>query len=138
MGKDRGGIWGKNESKKGSGAKKGPPGAGDDDDTPKMGKKEAAAKAKLQDKLKEMENQGVSSMDCRHILVEKHGDAVKILEKINNGELPFNEAARQHSIDKAGKVCARVRTRTRTRSLWAPTCLKYATLTPLNQPDCDG
>eukprot|EP00961_Rhodomonas_salina_P267364 3612653-Rhodomonas_salina.4 len=42
-------------------------------------------------------------MDCRHILVEKHSDAVKILTSINNGEIQFNEAARQHSIDKAGK-----------------------------------
>ena len=42
-------------------------------------------------------------MDCRHILVEKHSDAVKILTSIKNGEIQFNEAARQHSIDKAGK-----------------------------------
>jgi len=77
----------------------------------------------------------VSSMDVRHILVEKHGDAVKILEQIKSGTppalhplnphplhsewacersetlsaarcpgaIPFNDAARQHSIDKAGK-----------------------------------
>lgn len=100
MGKDKGGIWGTQEKKKGGGGGKK---KDDDDEGPKMGKKEAAAKAKLAEKMKEVAEQGVQSMDCRHILVDKHGEAVKILEKIKSGELPFNDAARQFSIDKAGK-----------------------------------
>mmetsp|Transcript_23129 Transcript_23129/g.54969 ORF Transcript_23129/g.54969 Transcript_23129/m.54969 type:complete len:152 (+) Transcript_23129:32-487(+) len=103
MGKDKGGIWGTQEKKKGGGGKKGPPSALDDDDGPKLGKKEAAAKAKMEQQMAALKEKGVQSMDCRHILVEKHSDAVKILTSINNGEIQFNEAARQHSIDKAGK-----------------------------------
>ena len=61
MGKDKGGIWGKQEHKKGAGGKKGPPGAGDDDEGPKMGKKEAAAKAKMAEKMAKCAQEGVQS-----------------------------------------------------------------------------
>jgi hypothetical protein len=77
MGKDKGGIWGTQEKKKGAGGGK-KKGGDDDDEGPKMGKKEAAAKAKLQEKMKAAAEQGVQSMDCRHILVDKHGEAVKV------------------------------------------------------------
>ena len=100
MGKDKGTIWNPLE-KKGGGAK-GPKGA-DDDDGPKLGKKEAAAKAKMEQHMAALKEKGVQSLDVRHILMEKHSDSVKVLEKIKNGELPFNEAARQFSMDKAGK-----------------------------------
>jgi hypothetical protein len=70
-------------------------------------------------------------MEVRHILVEKHAKALEILEILNSGDLhhclmssiarlhtcssfktkkksfagkmAFNEAAREHSIDKAGR-----------------------------------
>jgi parvulin-like peptidyl-prolyl isomerase len=63
-------------------------------------------------------------MEVRHILVEKHAKALEVLEILNSGEgllgpglflrnliakwlftgkMAFNEAAREHSIDKAGR-----------------------------------
>ena len=84
MGKDRGGIWGKNESKKGSGAKKGPPGAGDDDDTPKMGKKEAYMGAVVQ------------------VLREKHVDACEMGTQYAAGDLPL--AIQQHTLPSSTAI----------------------------------
>eukprot|EP01059_Diplonema_ambulator_P020464 TRINITY_DN34268_c0_g1_i1.p1 TRINITY_DN34268_c0_g1~~TRINITY_DN34268_c0_g1_i1.p1 ORF type:complete len:123 (+),score=52.71 TRINITY_DN34268_c0_g1_i1:46-414(+) len=46
---------------------------------------------------------GVDSMEVRHILVEKHGQALDILKEINEGKISFNEAARNYSQDKAGR-----------------------------------
>jgi len=62
MGKDKGGVWGTQEKQKGGGKKKGPPGT-DDDDGPKMGKKEAAAKAKMDAKMTELKEKGVQTYD---------------------------------------------------------------------------
>eukprot|EP00961_Rhodomonas_salina_P267365 3612653-Rhodomonas_salina.5 len=61
MGKDKGGIWGTQEKKKGGGGKKGPPSALDDDDGPKLGKKEAAAKAKMEQQMAALKEKGVQS-----------------------------------------------------------------------------
>eukprot|EP00802_Teleaulax_amphioxeia_P016954 Tamp_17093.p1 GENE.Tamp_17093~~Tamp_17093.p1 ORF type:complete len:166 (-),score=50.55 Tamp_17093:918-1370(-) len=102
MGKEKGTIWNPQDKKKGGGGKKGPP-TGDEEAGPRVGKKQAAAAAKHEAKVAELKDKGCTSMDVRHILVEKHGDAVKILEQIKSGAIPFNDAARQHSIDKAGK-----------------------------------
>ena len=46
---------------------------------------------------------GVDAQEVRHILVEKHSKAAEILNDINMGKITFNEAARTHSIDKAGR-----------------------------------
>ena len=43
-----------------------------------------------------------SHQECRHILVEKQGEALRISEDIHNGKITFNEAAFQFSQDKAG------------------------------------
>ena len=39
---------------------------------------------------------------CRHILVQKQGEALRISEEIHNGKITFNEAAFKYSEDKAG------------------------------------
>ena len=39
---------------------------------------------------------------CRHILVQKQSEALRISEEIHNGKITFNEAAFHHSEDKAG------------------------------------
>eukprot|EP00668_Euglena_longa_P045209 GGOE01060843.1.p1 GENE.GGOE01060843.1~~GGOE01060843.1.p1 ORF type:complete len:132 (+),score=60.22 GGOE01060843.1:30-398(+) len=48
-------------------------------------------------------SKGVDSMEIRHILVEKYQPAVDIINEINSGKKTFNEAAREYSIDKAGR-----------------------------------
>ena len=39
---------------------------------------------------------------CRHILVQKQSEAIRISEEIHNGKISFNEAAFKYSEDKAG------------------------------------
>eukprot|EP01061_Rhynchopus_euleeides_P021362 TRINITY_DN34897_c0_g1_i1.p1 TRINITY_DN34897_c0_g1~~TRINITY_DN34897_c0_g1_i1.p1 ORF type:complete len:123 (+),score=60.43 TRINITY_DN34897_c0_g1_i1:142-510(+) len=46
---------------------------------------------------------GIDSMEVRHILLEKHGKALEVLKVIDDGKMTFNEAAREHSLDKAGR-----------------------------------
>mmetsp|Transcript_582 Transcript_582/g.1230 ORF Transcript_582/g.1230 Transcript_582/m.1230 type:complete len:127 (+) Transcript_582:223-603(+) len=67
------------------------------------GKDDKKRKGRGSDEKVEEKEKGVDSMEVRHILVEKHGKAMEILEKINMGALTFNEAAREYSIDKAGR-----------------------------------
>jgi len=96
------------------------------------GKAAAAKAAKEAKEIADAKAKGVEQMECRHILVEKHGRAAEIIEIINSGEQPnaaqartggrqatptqathwgvittgkmgFNEAAREFSMDKAGK-----------------------------------
>jgi NIMA-interacting peptidyl-prolyl cis-trans isomerase 4 len=55
------------------------------------------------DDKKDEKSKGVDSMEVRHILVEKHAKALEILEIIQTGKMTFNEAAREYSIDKAGR-----------------------------------
>jgi hypothetical protein len=43
-----------------------------------------------------------SHQECRHILVEKQSDAIRISEEIHNNKISFNEAAFKYSEDKAG------------------------------------
>jgi len=43
-----------------------------------------------------------SHQECRHILVEKQGEALRISEEIHEGKITFNEAAFKYSMDKAG------------------------------------
>ncbi|KAK3276284.1 hypothetical protein CYMTET_15631 [Cymbomonas tetramitiformis] len=66
--------------------------------------KDKDAKGKNKGKEAEVEKEkGVDSMECRHILVEKQKTAIEIIEKIYMGKFTFNEAAREYSIDKAGR-----------------------------------
>jgi parvulin-like peptidyl-prolyl isomerase len=68
------------------------------------GGKAAAAKAAAEAKaVADAKQKGVEAMEVRHILVEKHGQAMAVLELINSGKMSFNEAAREHSMDKAGR-----------------------------------
>mmetsp|Transcript_27728 Transcript_27728/g.46426 ORF Transcript_27728/g.46426 Transcript_27728/m.46426 type:complete len:122 (+) Transcript_27728:151-516(+) len=61
-------------------------------------------KGDADDKGKEDEREkGVDSMEVRHILVEKMGKSEDILKIIESGKMTFNEAAREFSIDKAGR-----------------------------------
>ncbi|KAG8470915.1 hypothetical protein KFE25_009336 [Diacronema lutheri] len=46
---------------------------------------------------------GVAAMEIRHILVEKQKLALEVLELIAVGKKQFNEAAREFSLDKAGR-----------------------------------
>ena len=39
---------------------------------------------------------------CRHILVQKQSEALRISDEIHNGKITFNEAAFKYSEDKAG------------------------------------
>jgi len=39
---------------------------------------------------------------CRHILVQKQGEALRISQEIHDGKITFNEAAFKYSEDKAG------------------------------------
>eukprot|EP00966_Prymnesium_polylepis_P016263 375182-Prymnesium_polylepis.2 len=39
---------------------------------------------------------------CRHILVQKQSEALRISEEIHDGKISFNEAAFKFSEDKAG------------------------------------
>ena len=43
-----------------------------------------------------------SHQECRHILVEKQSEALRISEEIHEGRISFNEAAFKYSMDKAG------------------------------------
>lgn len=43
-----------------------------------------------------------SHQTCRHILVQKQSEAIRISEEIHNGKITFNEAAFKYSEDKAG------------------------------------
>ena len=63
----------------------------------KHGKKGDGTKAPTQGPEKSFSHQ-----ECRHILVQKQSDALRISEQIHNNEISFNEAAFQHSEDKAG------------------------------------
>eukprot|EP01063_Lacrimia_lanifica_P022450 TRINITY_DN30038_c0_g1_i1.p2 TRINITY_DN30038_c0_g1~~TRINITY_DN30038_c0_g1_i1.p2 ORF type:complete len:125 (+),score=70.61 TRINITY_DN30038_c0_g1_i1:57-431(+) len=67
----------------------------------KEGKK--GTKSKNERANEKMGDKGVSAMEVRHILVEKHAFAVEVLKDIDDGKITFNEAARQHSQDKAGR-----------------------------------
>ena len=63
----------------------------------KHGKKGDGTKAPTQGPDKSFSHQ-----ECRHILVQKQSDALRISEMIHDGKITFNEAAFQHSEDKAG------------------------------------
>lgn len=78
---------GKNKGKKEEGSKEGKGGKG------KAGKEEPPPP----------QTKGVQAMEIRHILVEKQKSALEILEAITSGKITFNEAARQFSLDKAGR-----------------------------------
>ena len=43
-----------------------------------------------------------SHQECRHILVQKQSEALRISEEIHEGKISFNEAAFKYSEDKAG------------------------------------
>ena len=43
-----------------------------------------------------------SHQECRHILVQKMGEAVRIRDEIHEGKITFNDAAFKYSEDKAG------------------------------------
>ena len=43
-----------------------------------------------------------SHQECRHILVEKQSEALRIVDEIHEGKISFNEAAFKYSQDKAG------------------------------------
>mmetsp|Transcript_17851 Transcript_17851/g.24700 ORF Transcript_17851/g.24700 Transcript_17851/m.24700 type:complete len:123 (-) Transcript_17851:52-420(-) len=74
-----------------------------------MGKDKGPAQSKKGDKKgakvpeKEEKEKGCDSMEVRHILVEKMGKSEEILEILRMGKMTFNEAAREYSIDKAGR-----------------------------------
>ena len=73
-----------------------------------MGKNKGPAKTdpKAKGKGKEepkKDEKAIDSQEVRHILSEKHGQAVDILKMINEGKITFNEAARTYSQDKAGR-----------------------------------
>jgi parvulin-like peptidyl-prolyl isomerase len=57
-------------------------------------------------KIKPEQNQGPNKsfthQTCRHILVQKQSEAIRISEEIHNGNISFNEAAFKYSEDKAG------------------------------------
>jgi hypothetical protein len=59
------------------------------------GKKDASAASAKQEK-------SFTHQTCRHILVQKQSEALRISEEIHNGKISFNEAAFQFSEDKAG------------------------------------
>jgi hypothetical protein len=61
------------------------------------------AKGKGKGKEPEVAAKGVQAMEIRHILVEKQKLSLEVLEMIALGKKTFNEAARDHSIDKAGR-----------------------------------
>ena len=46
--------------------------------------------------------QSFSHQECRHILVQKQSEALRIRDLIHDGKMSFNEAAFQFSEDKAG------------------------------------
>ena len=48
------------------------------------------------------ESKSFTHQTCRHILVQKQSEALRISEEIHNGKISFNEAAFQFSEDKAG------------------------------------
>eukprot|EP00667_Euglena_gracilis_P032523 EG_transcript_50077 len=66
------------------------------EEKPEKGAKKPEPKADAKSK-------GVDSMEIRHILVEKYQPAVDIIAEITSGKKTFNEAARDYSIDKAGR-----------------------------------
>ena len=43
-----------------------------------------------------------SHQECRHILVQKQSEALRIRDEIHDGKISFNEAAFKYSEDKAG------------------------------------
>ena len=43
-----------------------------------------------------------SHQECRHILVQKQSEALRIRDEIHDGKIAFNEAAFKYSEDKAG------------------------------------
>uniref|UniRef100_A0A7S0V7B3 Peptidyl-prolyl cis-trans isomerase n=1 Tax=Hemiselmis tepida TaxID=464990 RepID=A0A7S0V7B3_9CRYP len=67
------------------------------------GKAQAAKEAAEKKAVADSKAKGVEAMEVRHILVEKHGKAAEIIEIIKSGKMGFNEAAREYSMDKAGK-----------------------------------
>ena len=48
------------------------------------------------------EEKSFTHQTCRHILVQKQGEALRISQEIHEGKISFNEAAFQYSEDKAG------------------------------------
>lgn len=64
------------------------------------GGKAAIAKAAADKKaVEDAKAKGVESMECRHILVEKHSKAVEIIEIITSGERPGNPARDRQNCD---------------------------------------
>uniref|UniRef100_A0A7S2DIU6 Peptidyl-prolyl cis-trans isomerase n=1 Tax=Haptolina brevifila TaxID=156173 RepID=A0A7S2DIU6_9EUKA len=53
-------------------------------------------------KPEEKPEKSFTHQTCRHILVQKQGEALRISEEIHNGKITFNEAAFKYSEDKAG------------------------------------
>ena len=43
-----------------------------------------------------------SHQECRHILVQKQSEALRIRDEIHEGKISFNDAAYKYSEDKAG------------------------------------
>ena len=48
------------------------------------------------------EEKSFTHQTCRHILVQKQSEALRISQEIHDGKITFNEAAFKHSEDKAG------------------------------------
>ena len=63
----------------------------------KFGKKGDGKKAPTQGLDKSFSHQ-----ECRHILVQKQSEALRIRDEIHEGKISFNEAAFKYSEDKAG------------------------------------
>lgn len=64
---------------------------------------EAKGKGKAKEPEPSAAAKGVQAMEIRHILVEKQKLSLEVLEMIALGTKTFNEAARDFSIDKAGR-----------------------------------
>ena len=75
-------------------------------------KEEAEALGKKADKFgkkgdgkvdpKQGPDKSFTHQTCRHILVQKQSEAIRIRDEIHEGKISFNEAAFQFSEDKAG------------------------------------
>ena len=71
-----------------------------------LGKKADKYGKKGDGKIKPDQNQGdtksFTHQTCRHILVQKQSEALRISQEIHDGKITFNEAAFNFSEDKAG------------------------------------
>lgn len=53
-------------------------------------------------KVPQKDEKSFSHQECRHILLEKQSEALRIVDEIHDGKITFNEAAFKYSQDKAG------------------------------------